>query len=130
MFEVKTYTADDYETVSLWWKQWEWAGIPEAFLPENGLIVTAEGTPVCAAFIYRTDTPIYWVENYISDKTADKIIRSDALDLLVLASIEKAKDMGALVVMSSIKHTGLGRRLEKSGFVVSDKNMTVYMRTV
>jgi len=129
MFEVRPYTTEDYKTVSSWWKQWDWDGIPEAFLPENGLVVTAD-VPVCAAFIYRTDTPIYWVENYISDKSAEKPIRSEALDLLVSACIKKAKEMGALVVMSSIKHTGLGRRLEKNGFVVSDKNMTVYMRSV
>ena len=128
MFEVKPYTKDDYQTVSQWWKQWDWEGIPEAFLPENGLIVTHDEMPVCAAFIYKTDTPIYWIENYISDIEADKVIRSDALDLLILSCIEKAKDMGALVAMSSIKHNGLGKRLEKSGFVVSDKNMTAYMR--
>ncbi len=128
MFEVKPYTKDDYEIVSQWWKQWDWEGIPEAFLPENGLIVTHDDIPVCAAFIYKTDTPIYWIENYISDMEADKVIRSDALDLLILSCIEKAKDMGAKVAMSSIKHNGLGKRLEKSGFVVSDKNMTAYMR--
>ena len=130
MFEARDYTLEDYEALSRWWAQWGWDAIPQAFLPETGLIVTYNSIPVCAAFIYKTDTPIYWVENYISNKDAPKSIRSESLELLILSCLEKAKDMGALIVMSSIKHNGLGRRLEKNGFVVSDKNMTTYMRAL
>ncbi len=130
MFEVRNYILEDYDTLSKWWAQWCWDAVPQAFLPETGLIVMCNKTPICAAFIYRTDTPIYWVENYISNKEASKTIRSEALDLLILSCIEKAKNMGALVAMSSIKHNGLARRLGKSGFIVSDKNMTTYMRVL
>lgn len=130
MLEVRNYTLEDYEALSQWWAQWGWDAIPQAFLPETGLVVTCNLMPVCAAFIYRTDTPIYWIENYISNKDAPKSIRSEALELLILSCIDKAKTMGALIAMSSIKHNGLGRRLEKSGFVVSDKNMTTYMRAL
>lgn len=130
MFDVRNYTKEDYGTVSLWWKQWGWDGIPEVFLPENGVVVSSGGNPICAAFVYKTDTPICWIENYISDKEADRETRSEALDLLILSCVEKAKSMGALVAISSIKHNVLARRLEKNGFVVSDKNMTAYTRSL
>lgn len=128
MFEVRPYKKEDYQDFCAWWAQWGWDAVPLEFLPADGVVVSVDGKPVCAVFIYLTNTPICWIENYISSKDCDKAVRGDALDLLILSALEKAKDLGACVAMSSIRHAGLGRRLEKSGFVVSDKNMTAYMR--
>lgn len=126
--KVRDFQSEDYEIVSQWWGQWGWPAIPLEFLSPEGIVIENDGLPVCATWIYLTNTPICWIENYISDKGADKAIRGDALDLLVLSSLEKAKDLGAAVAMSSIRHAGLGKRLEKSGFIMSDKNMTNYVR--
>lgn len=128
MFEVKPYTAENYDELCGWWAQWEWAAVPEMFLPQDGIIVSHNGVNICAVFIYITNTPVCWIENYISRKDADKEIRDAALDLLVESAITKAAECGARMVMSCIRHASLGRRLEKGGFVVSDSNMAVYMR--
>ena len=130
MFEVKPYSPENYAELSQWWAEWGWPPIPEAYLPPDGLIVSAEGKNICAAFLYRTNTPICWAENYISFKGADKRIRQNALDLLIESLVEKAMTFNFQVVMSSIHHPVLGKRLEKSGFIVSDTNMTTYMRKV
>jgi hypothetical protein len=127
MFNVKQYFPDYYPELAGWWMQWGWDPVPEAFLPE-GLVVSHDFKNICAVFIYKTSTPICWIENYISDKDAEKEIRDGALDLLIEAAIEKSREDGYKLAMSSIRHASLGRRLEKSGFVISDKNMTVYMR--
>lgn len=130
MFEVKPYTPENYAEVSEWWKDWKWDPIPEQYLPPDGLIVSFEGKNICAVFLYRTNTPICWAENYISVKECDRHTRQWALDILIANAVEKAVSFGFEVVMSSINHPVLGKRLEKGGFMVADTNMTTYMRKV
>jgi hypothetical protein len=130
MFEVKPYTPDLYDELVAWWQAWGWSPIPKDFLPADGIVVSFDKKNICAVFMYRTNTPICWAENYISCKDADKGVRQWALDLLIESLVEKAPSMGIKLIMSSINHPVLGKRLEKSGFVVSDTNMTTYMRSV
>lgn len=130
MFEVKPYKQSDYEELSAWWTAWGWPPIPQEYLPPDGLIVSAEGKNICAVFLYRTNSPICWAENYISCKDCERNTRQWALDLLIESAVEKAVSFGFQVVMSSINHPVLGKRLEKGGFMVSDTNMTTYMRKV
>lgn len=121
---------DNYDLFCKWWEAWGWASIPFEFLPDDGVVVSYDGDKVCAAFLYKTDTPICWAENYISDPRADREIRDEALNLLIQALSEKAKDAGFVVMMSAIKHNILGRRLEKNGFQMADQNLTSYIKVL
>lgn len=122
--KVRDFQSEDYEIVSQWWGQWGWPAIPLEFLPPNGLVIDG----VCAVWVYLTDTPIAWIEHYISDKAASKADRDEGLNLLIDAATERAKEKGALVAMSSVRHNGLSKRLSDKGFVKSDENMTTYIR--
>jgi len=114
---------------SKWWKDWGWAVIPEEFLPPNSLVVCDDGgEPIAAVFLYRTDTPILWAENYISDRYAPD--RRDAMEVLIDFIKPRAKELGALAVMSIVKHNGLARRLEGAGFTRGDDKLTNYILAV
>lgn len=123
----RNHIADDYELFCEWWQQWGWTAIPYEFLPENSIVI-CDDKPICAVFLYKTDTPIVWMENYISDKYTEN--RGGALDLLFEDAQKKVKEMGFSVIMSSVRHNGLARRLEKNGFIKADEGLTNYIKAV
>lgn len=128
MFNVRPLFLDkDYATLKVWWEQWGWKPFPQMFLPQNGVVVEHDNNMVCAVFLYLTDTPIIWMENYISDKEKKPSIRSQALYLMIEEAKEKAKRLGANMVMSSVNHAGLARKLRVNGFKKADDGLTNYV---
>lgn len=126
---VRNHSEDDYPLFCEWWKAWGWPAIPLAFLPPNSLVVCGDdGKAICAVFLYRTDTPIIWAENYISDRAA--LDRRDAMVMLIDYIKPRAKELGAVAVMSAVKHNGLARRLADAGFTKGDEKLTNYILAV
>ena len=124
----RNHTAEDYPAFCEWWSAWGWAAIPYEFLPANSVVICDDDKPVCAVFLYKTDTPIVWMENYISDKHAKN--RVEALDLLFEVAQDKVKEMGFSVIMSSVRHSSLAKRLESNGFIKADVGLTNYVKAV
>lgn len=120
--QVRLFEKEDYETVCEWWDQWGVARIPFEFLPPTGFIVDR----TCAVFVYKTDSPICWIEHYISSKSVTEG-RSEAINLMIEFTMKFVKAQGFSVVMSSIKHEGLKKRLKSLGFIESDTGMTNFV---
>jgi hypothetical protein len=124
---IRNHGPEDYETFCNWWTQWGWTPLPYEFLPVNSLVV-CNPNPVCAVFLYQTDTPIIWAENYISDKQGQD--RGEAMNRLIEAIPERAAELGASVVMSAVRHNGLAKRLSAAGFAQADTGLTNYILKV
>ena len=123
---IRNHTEDDYPLFVEWWESWGWQPIPYMFLPKNSVVVCDdEGNPVCAVFLYLTDTPIIWAENYISCKKSKD--RKICIEEMTKSIASKAKELGGVAVMSTLKSAAMGRRLEKGGFQKTDSNMTTYI---
>jgi len=85
---IRELTHTDYDDILLgWWKQWGWEPPQRDFLPNNGkggVIVFDEDVPVCAGFMYMTNSKVSWVDWIISNKEyTKKPQRKDAIRLLV-----------------------------------------------
>jgi len=119
---------EKYSTYKSWWKDWGWQGFPKQFLPNEGVRVTHDGKDVCAVFIYMTQTPIFWLENYISDKNADRELRDEALNFLIDEALKKAKELGGGIAMSAVNSTSLKKRLEQKDFNRTDENLCGFAR--
>lgn len=113
--QVRCYRPEDYEIVAEWWRQWNWPVIPQDTLPAIGIVVERDG-PICAAWIYQTDSDLCWAEWFISDKTYKENDRSAALDLLIKSLVEKAKSLGFRNMFSSVRNPALIARLKKHGY--------------
>lgn len=130
MFRVVSVNLEqDYPDLEKWWKDWGWPPFPKEFLPQ-GVMVKYGDDKVCAVFLYETNTPICWVENYISNKVLPKEVRDEGLNLLIETALEIAKDKGFKVVMSAVKHNNLSKRLMSKGFIESDTGLTNYIRVL
>lgn len=124
---IRNHTPEDYPIFCQWWAQWGWPPVPYEFLPVNSLVV-CDKAPVSAVFLYRTDSPIIWAENYISDRESP--VRRDAMEMMIEALPAKARELHGAVVMSAVKHNGLARRLSNIGFAQADDKLTNYILAV
>ena len=85
---VRELNENDYDEILVgWWKQWGWEPPQRDFLPNDGkggIIVYDEDVPVCAGFMYITNSKAAWVDWIISNKEyTKKPQRKDAIKLLV-----------------------------------------------
>lgn len=115
---------NDYLDICSWWLKHNWPIINYEMLPSTGFIV--EG--YCAGFLYKNDSKLAILEFIVSNPEADKQKRSEALDLLLQALINEAKESGYKAIFSSLSHPGLIDRYVKHGFEVTDTTMTNLMR--
>ena len=123
--EIKTLTDSDYENILCgWWKDWNWEAPPKKFLPDNGkggLIIYDGDTPVCAGFMYATNSAVAWVDWIISNKNyRKKPNRSEALRLLVESLTSICKSTGHEYVYALIKHSSLLQTYRDVGYVDGD----------
>ena len=126
-FTTRPLTADDYEaTLVGWWKAWEWEAPLRDFLPQNGeggIMVMDGDIPVCAGFIYNTNSKVAWVDWIISNKDY-KESRSEAIVLLVETLTSIAKNLDNNYAYALIKHEGLIKTYESLGYMQAENYNT------
>lgn len=115
----------DYEEILTgWWEQWGWTPPSKDFLPNNGkggIIVYDDEVPVCAGFMYLTNSKVSWVDWVISNKEyKDREKRKEALKLLVISLTGICKRAGSLYVYALLKNESLISTYEELGYVRGD----------
>ena len=113
---------EDYEKILCgWWKQWRWTPPSRDFLPENGtggFIVYDGETPICAGFMYITNSQATWCDWIISNlKYKDRQKRKEALELLVKTISDKAENLGKKYVYASPSRRTCPALYDEIGFV-------------
>lgn len=122
---VRALNASDYDEILVgWWKDWGWAVPARDFLPDDatgGLIVFDGDEPVCAGFMYTTNSKVAWVDWIISSKTyRTKPTRKECLDLLIYALTHICKSKEHKYVYALIKDRNLIATYESLGYVKGD----------
>jgi hypothetical protein len=128
--EQKKITKSEYDIIAKWWPCHNWPVMPYDALPESGLIIYSESTPIVAAWLYKTDSSISWLEFMVSNPDVDKKVRGEAIDLLINSLIELAQSSGFKIIFSSIRVPRLIKRMEECGFSVTDTKMTNMIRVL
>lgn len=126
MFKERVLTTADYSTLSKWWKDWGWEVPPKDFLPENGtggIMVEKEGEPICAGFIYFTNSKICWSEFVISNMKASGKDRGLGVKKLLTAINDIARNKGFKYVYTIVADGSLYNTYKKLGFMDGSKNM-------
>ena len=119
-----------YASICGWWDAHKWPRIPLQSLPENGLVAVVDGEPLCAGWVYRTDSNMAWMEWLVMSPKAPRPVRGYALDELIRALIALAMTLGAGVVFTSCRVPRLVNRLQDHGFQVTDSAMTNLVRVL
>ncbi len=125
IFDIRPLKDEDYDTILVdWWKDWNWDAPLRDFLPDNGkggLIVYDGETPVCAGFVYLTNSKVAWVDWIISNKNyRKKPDRGQAIGLLIETLTNLCEMNGAKFSYALIKHKGLIETYKKLGYLQGD----------
>jgi len=125
-FDVRPLNLDDYNTYLVkWWEDWGWKAPPKDFLPDDGkggmMILDRDGTPICAGFVYMTNSKVAWVDWIISNKKyRKKPHRTNAIGLLIETLTNLCSSLDAEYCYALIKHKGLQSTYEKLGYTKAD----------
>tara|TARA_Y100001938_G_C8057382_1_gene415221 strand:+ start:465 stop:875 length:411 start_codon:yes stop_codon:yes gene_type:complete len=112
----------DYKDILCgWWEDWRWRPPLKDFLPEDGMggfIVYDGDIPVCAGFMYTTNSKAVWCDWIISNiRYKDRQKRKEALELLIKTISDKAELLGMKYIYALIKNKPLIKTYEKLGFI-------------
>lgn len=119
---IRPLVATDYDSILLqWWSDWRWTAPSRDFLPDNGTggyMVYDGETPVCAGFMYETNSKAIWCDWVISNiKYKDRTKRKEALSLLIKTISEQARMLNKKYVYALIKNKPLINVYKKQGFM-------------
>lgn len=115
----------DYDEILVkWWKDWKWEPPARDFLPESGcggIMVFVGDVPVCAGFMYITNSKVAWVDWIISSREYTKREeRRAALKLLIESLTKFCKDTGNKYVYALIKNQSLIKVYKDAGYINGD----------
>ena len=112
----------DYEDLLVgWWRDWKWPAPDKDFLPSDGtggIMVMHGDIPICAGFMYATNSKVAWVEWVISNRNyRDKENRAKAILLLVSTITDICKNSGFKYCYATLKSQSLIHIYEDLGYV-------------
>jgi len=113
---VRPYTSEDYSTIVSYWEYHKFPSVPEKVLPPTGIVVESD-VLVCAGWLYKTDSPIAWIEWIVANPMARE--KDEALNLLIDALIAEAGSTHPVIFTSTVLPK-LAARLESFGFAKGD----------
>jgi hypothetical protein len=123
--EIKPLNESDYEEILVgWWKQWNWEPPVKDFLPDDGkggIMIYDGDTPICAGFVYITNSKVAWVDWIISNKEyriKDK--RREAIKLLIEYLTIISKNTGSKYAYALIKNQSLIQTYKDLGYIKGD----------
>lgn len=122
---IRHLNENDYDAILVgWWKEWGWDAPVRDFLPNNGTggaIVFDGDTPICAGYLYMTNSKASWIDWIISSKTyTDREKRKFAISLLIEQLTSLSKDLGNKYAYALIKHQNLIKTYEEHGYIKGD----------
>ena len=112
----------DYDnTLYQWWVDWGWNPLPKDFLPKNGtggwMVMDGE-IPVCAGFLYETNSGMSICDPILSNKEYKD--RGDALRLLIAKIHRESVHRGYRFCYAMINNKSLIAIYKEFGYVKGD----------
>ena len=122
---IRTLEYSDYDNILVgWWHDWNWIVPTRDFLPDDGksgMIVYDDDIPICAGFVYMTNSKASWVDWIISNKNyRKKPQRKEAILLLLNSLTDVCNKVGSMYCYALIKHPGLIESYEQLGYIKGD----------
>ncbi len=85
-----------------------------SLLPTSGFVVGG----IAVGFVYLTNSALAFMDGFMTDPDSDKATRSKALDMLLNALFDEARELGYKAVAGTTSAQPLADRLAQHGFNV------------
>lgn len=128
-YQIRSYVeAEHYALLCAWWTWHEFAPVNQLLLPKRGQVIYSGETPICAAFLYSSDSAIGWIEFVVANPDAGARSVARGIDLLLESLIALSQSIGQACLFTSTNRRGLVRKYERAGFKVGDTQTTQLVR--
>lgn len=117
---------DIYNIACKWWGFWKFPAPPIEFLPDNMLCAYNKETPICIAFLYRTDSQISWLEFVVANNEASKADRANGIELVLSSAKILASALGFGSIFTTSKNQSLNKKLENK-YTKTDEGVTHFV---
>lgn len=107
--------------IDSWCDGWQMSRFPDYWLPATGFIVPE----TCAAFMYRTDSGVAYIECVISNPQKEHSERNEGMRAVSAAIIEEAKACGFKVLLGLTANHQVANASAEEGYMVSDKKYSI-----
>lgn len=119
-----------YPILYKWWKDWGFTPLAPDMLSKNGIIIYKDNTPICAGWLFSTDSNTAIAGWLISTKD-DKGKRKGCIEELIKRLELLANNLGFDLLNFPASNPFLSNKLEKLGFGdYADKNITNYFKRI
>ena len=119
--EYRFTNSDDYDTLVEFWKWHRFPAPKFEMLPNqmlDGIAVIQDDVILTAGFLYRTPSTFCWLEFIVSNYAIkDRIIRREALILLIDTISLLATKLGFKTIFTSVKNESLIKRYTDCGYI-------------
>ena len=109
-----------------WATGWDGIAIQPELLPRSGFVVE----DLSALFLYRTDSPVAYLDGIITNPSSDAVDRSAAIDLVVGAAFDAARADGYRVLIAVTPRAAIIERARRLGFTVAAEPRSTIRRDV
>lgn len=126
---VSRVDVEKFRTVCHWWESHGFPIMLWDKMPGIGLYVSDDdGRGICAAWLYRSDTWLAWLEYVVRNPEQPKDVTDPALDLVINELAKLAKELGFGILLTCTNKDSLGTRFERNAFTKTDSNVSHYVR--
>ena len=118
---TRTLTESDWETLSNWWKAWNWPVMAKDMLPDNGtggIMVENKGENIVAGFLYWSNSKLVWLDWIISNPKTNRDIKQEAIKKLILTAESMTKEAGSKFMMSISRSNSLLKIHKELGWTI------------
>lgn len=119
MFTRRKLEDADYSMLQEWWKWHRFSAPPKEFMPEEGrggILVGKDGVPICAGFVFFTNSRFVWIEYVVSNPEYRQKDRHDAIQYLIKELCDMTRYQGGGVAYTNLKNPHLIKHFEACGF--------------
>ena len=130
--KIKPLSDNDYDNIlCAWWKDWKWTAPKKDFLPDMGYMVYYNDEPICAGYMYVTNSNVVLLEWIISNfEFKDRKIRKEALFMLIQTITSLSANLGKKYVYSILKSKSLIELYQELGFGKGGQNGTEMIKKI
>lgn len=112
---------DFYKIVKNWWEKIGWIAYPKDALSTTGIMICDKDRPICAAWIYQTDSSTGLIGHVITEKEIKAKLKKEAVKFLFKALEQEASKLAIKMLFFMITTNSLAKIAENELGYISTK---------